>query len=340
MRVLPRRGLLAGLGTLPSVVRASVARAASEPIVIVCPSVANATSLVVLNAKAGGHFATHGLDAAVEASGTGVGAMQQLAAGRCHFLRAGAIELIKAVARQQVPLLAIANDEHTVTYLMLSSTERPIREAAMLKGKRVGVLAAGSTMDNYLDLMLHHAGLPQDAVERQVVGANPGSFELIRLGRLDGVILPHEGAWPLLHPAPGAPATDVVVLPISRSVLLPGRCYLTSRDIADRRPELALAFMRAIAASVLEFIVGPIGPLVIRCATAFDMPGLGPMAQSVAIVQWDIQTWLADGRAALLRNLDPVWRAGVEAMAQAGLARVPPGTKLYTNRFVAQALPA
>jgi hypothetical protein len=194
-------------------------------------------------------------------------------------------------------------------------------------------------MDNYLDLMLHHARLPRDAVERQIIGLNAGTFALVRANRLDAVILPYETVWPLLHPAQGVPAQDVVVLPISHTVAIPGRCYITSRAIADQRPELALAFMRAMAASMLEIIAGPVEPLLTRCAAAFDMPGLGPPAQSVAIMQWETQNWLADGRAVLLRNLDTGWRAGVTAMAEAGLASVPPNTELYTNRFVAQVLP-
>jgi hypothetical protein len=62
------------------------------------------------------------------------------------------------------------------------------------------------------------------------------------------------------------------------------------------------------------------------------------MTQSVAIVQWQVETWLADGRAALLRNLEAGWRAGLAEMAEAGLATVPAGVELYTNRFVGQAL--
>jgi hypothetical protein len=222
---------------------------------------------------------------------------------------------------------------------MLSAADRPVRDAAMLRGKRVGVLAVGSTMDNYLDVMLHHAGLPLDAVERRVIGMNAGAFELVRLGRLDAIILPHEAAWPLLHPSADGPGEAVVVLPISLAVAMPGHCLMTTRAIAEQRPELALGFTRAMAASMLEIVAGPIDAVVSRCAARFDMPGLGPMAQSVAIVQWQVQTWLADGRGALLRNLDGGWRAGVGEMAEAGLATVPPGAELYTNRFVAQALP-
>jgi NitT/TauT family transport system substrate-binding protein len=332
---LTRRCLLAGLAGGPIVARAATQPIGLEPITVVCPNVSNTSNLAVLNAEAGGHFAAQGLQATIVGSGTGVGALQQLAAGRCQFLRAQAIELIRAVARQQAPLVAIACDEHSIQYVMLSAADRAVRDASGLRGKRVGLLAVGSTMDNYLDVMLHHAGLPPDAVERRVIGMNAGAFELVRLGRLDAVILPHEAAWPLLHPSAGE---AVVVLPISLAVAMPGHCLMTTRAIVDQRPELALAFTRAVAASMLEIIAGPIDAVVARCAARFDMPGLGPMAQSVAIVQWQVETWLAEGRAGLLRNLEAGWRAGLAEMAEAGLATVPAGAELYTNRFVGQAL--
>lgn len=334
MRGLSRRHLLAALAGVPT-----AAHAALEPITVVCPNVTNATALPVLNAKAGGHFAAQGLDVTVERSGTGVGAMQQLVAGRCQFLRAEAIELAKAVARQQAPLLAIATEEHVVNFVMLSGPDRPVRDAAMLRGKRVGILAPGSTIDNYLELVLHAAELPHDAVERRVIGMNAGAFALIGLDRLDAIILAHETAWPLLHPAPGAAAPEVVVLPISRYTSIPGRCIQTTRAIAEQRPQLVVAFLRAMTASMLEMIAGPIETLVARCAAAFDMPGLGPMAQAVATVQWEIQNWLAQGRTELLRNIDAGWRDGAADIARAGLGTVPPGTELYTNRFLGQALP-
>ena len=167
---LSRRHLLGNLAALPV-----TAHASSEPITIVCPNVSDIAALDVLNAKAGGHFAAQGLDVTLVGSGnSAVAALQQLVAGRCHFLRAPAIELMKAVTRQQVPLLSIGCPEHAVTYVMLSAPDRPIRTPAMLQSKRVGVIAVGSATDNYLDLMLHHAGLPHDTVERQVVGSTQG----------------------------------------------------------------------------------------------------------------------------------------------------------------------
>jgi NitT/TauT family transport system substrate-binding protein len=334
MRRLSRRHLLAGLASIPT-----AAHAALEPITVVAPNVTNAVALTLWNAKVGGHFAAQGLDATIEGSGAGVGALQQLAAGRCHFVRAEAVEMVKAVARQQAPLLAIATEEHASTFVMLSGPDRPVRDARMLRGKRVGVLAVGSTLDNYLDLMLYQAGLPHDAVERQVIGMNAGAFALIGLGRLDAIILAHETAWPLLHPAPGVSASEAIVLPVSRYATIPGRCFQTTRAIADERPQLVVAFLRAMTASVLEMIAGPIEPLVTRCTAAFDMPGLGPLARTVAVVQWEIQTWLAEGRPQLLRNIDAGWQTGMAAMADAGLGSVPPGTKVYTNRFIEQVLP-
>jgi NitT/TauT family transport system substrate-binding protein len=335
MRGLSRRGLLAAAAAAAV---PSAARATMEPFTIAVPGGADITSIEVLNAKAGGHFAAQGLDATVAFTGTGVGGMQQLVAGRCQVFRGAAIEVIKAVARQNVPVLSIGCVEHRVTLVLLSSPDRPIRDVSMLRGKRIGVYALGSTFDNFLDLMLHAAGLPADAVTREGVGGGPAVFETVRMGRLDGVIQPYEVVWPLLHPPQGAAGEIPVVLPVSAVVKLPGRGYLTTSTIVAQLPDLALAFTRAMAASVQEIIATPDAALYARCAAAFDFPPTRTAAQSVGIMQWMAATWMAEGRAELLRNPEAGWRAGVAEMAAAGIASVKPGTELYTNRFVDQVL--
>jgi hypothetical protein len=120
---------------------------------------------------------------------------------------------------------------------------------------------------------------------------------------------------------------------------MPGRCYLTTSAMVAQKPAHVAAFIKGIIASMREIIAGPAEPLIARSAAAFDITHIGSMPENVAAVQSIVRGWLAAGPAQLMRNIDADWQAGVTIMAEAGLATLPPGKTLYTNRFVDQVPP-
>lgn len=176
-RGLPRRALLATATAWPAF-RASAQTA--TPLTIVSGNTLAVTSLELVNALTGKHFEAVGLRPELHAANTGVAAMQQLVAGRCHIVRVHAIEVFKAVARQKTPLVAIGNLEHNQSFVVASAADRPVRGPADLAGKRVGVFAVGSTSDNYLDLVLRKVGIARESVERQTIPVSPAAFAHVR----------------------------------------------------------------------------------------------------------------------------------------------------------------
>ena len=327
--VLGRRGWLAGAGGLAVAGPAG----AATPVVVLTPFGYIIDFLEMMNAKAGGHFDRAGLDAQLLGAGGAAACLQQLAAGRCQFTRGAAIDTMKAMtAQKDLALVSVATIFQGSTFFVISSTAKPINAAEDFRGKRIGVVSIGGTTENFLDLMLHKAGIPKEEVPREVVGNNPGSFNLIGAGRIDGFIATSNVAEILQ-----AQKQPVLAWSTDRYAPMPSQSYFTTQSVIDKQPDTVLAFVKAMKASADEMVAGPLDPILDRCAAQFDIPGVRDRAGSLLTVKGDIDLWLSQGRDNLLRNVPALWQSAADNLRDAGLADIPDVTKLYTNRFVDQA---
>jgi ABC-type nitrate/sulfonate/bicarbonate transport system substrate-binding protein len=326
--MLTRRQFGAGLAV------AALARPAyaAMPAIVVTPFGFIIDFLEMMNAKSGGHFQAAGMDVQLLGAGGAAASMQQLAAGRAQFTRGAAIDVIKAAATQKdFSPVSIATIFQGSTFNVISSTAKPIADAKDFKGKRIGVVSIGGTTENFLDLMLHSAGIPKEDVPREVVGNNPGSFQLLQQG-IDGFIATSNVVDVLKQQ--NAP---VLAWSTDRYAPMPSQIYLTTQQVIDTQPELVLAFVRAMKASAEEMLAGPLEPIVDRAAAEFDIPGIRDKPALVRTVRGDMDLWLSEGRDNLLVNIPSLWQSARDSLAAAGLADYPDVTRLYTNRFVDQA---
>lgn len=323
-------GTAAATAALPILARA---QQSLGPVTVLTPFGFIVDFLEVMNAKSGGHFKAAGLDAEVLGAGGAAAAVQQLAAGRCQFTRGAAIDVMKAVSAQKLPLISIATLFQGSTFWVISAKAKPIRTAEDLRGKRMGVVSIGGTTENFLDLMLVKAGIPKEETPREVVGNNPGAFALVQQGRIDGFVASSNvGAVLLRQNAP------VEWFSTDKYAPMPSQSYFTTREVIQKDPGQVLAFVRALKASVDEIIRGPIDPLIVRASKDFEIPGIRDRAALVHTIEEDIPLWLSEGRENLLRNVPALWRSAKENLAQAGLARIEDETTLYTNEFVDRAI--
>lgn len=327
--MLTRRAVLAtGAAAI-----AMPARAANQPITIVTPFGFIIDFLELMNGKSGGYYAAAGLDAQVLGAGGAAGSMQQLAAGRCDVIRGAPIDMMKAVAAQNLKLVSIATLFQASTFVVISARDKPIRTAEEFAGKRIGVVSIGGTTENFLDLMLSKVGVPKASVTREVVGNNPGAFALIQQGRIDGFIASSNVASALQRSS-----APIEVWSTDNYAPMPSQIYIVTQDTIDHKPELVLAFARALKNSVLDILKGPIPPIIERASKDFEIPGIrDPAALANTIVE-DIPLWLAPGQDNLLKNVPALWQSGTDAMALSGLAKIADPTALYTNRFIDEAM--
>ena len=324
MGKLGRRGVLAG-----ALAAAGGARAAT-PVTVLTPFGFIVDFLEVMNARSGGHFQAAGLDAQVLGAGGAAAATQQLASGRCQFTRGASIDAMKAMgAQKDLALVSVATIFQGSTFFVISGTAKPIEKAEDMKGRRMGVVSIGGSTENFLDLMLKKVGVAKADVPREVVGNNPGSFALLQQGRIDGFIASSN----VLEVLQGQKA-PVHAWSTDRYARMPGQSYFTTQGIIDAQPGMVQAFVTALRASAEEMLRGPLEPILDRAAAQFEIPGIRDKAALIRTVRGDIDLWLSEGRANLLRNIPELWQSGRDSLAEAGLADIPDVTKLYTNRFV------
>ena len=71
----------------------------------------------------------------------------------------------------------------------MSDKKAPLNKPQDLVGKRIGIPSEGGTSETTLDLLIASNGIDVKDVPRQVTGFTPGTFELIRKGRIAGFII-------------------------------------------------------------------------------------------------------------------------------------------------------
>ncbi|MEO7243189.1 MAG: ABC transporter substrate-binding protein, partial [Variovorax sp.] len=132
----------------------------------------------MLYGEAGGFMKKAGLDLTVQASQGSAQAMQQLLTGQALVTRGAGLDVMNAVAKSGVPVVAIATIAHIAPLVIISSADHPIRKASDMVGKTVGIVSVGGATSITLDLILADGKVDTKTVTRQVVGPSAGSFGL------------------------------------------------------------------------------------------------------------------------------------------------------------------
>lgn len=280
-----------------------------------------------LNMHSGGHFEKQGFKSDVIAGRGSSNAIQALVADQAKFTRLGAMEILRAISKGEVELVAVATVYQRSSFSLVHSSESQVNSLNDLVGKTVGIMSVGGISENFLDVMLIKQGLDPASVKREVVGNNPGNFELVKLGRIDA-FMSSTGTNIAMKMA-GLPFKAIST---DDFAAMPGQCYVTLRETVEKEPELVQRFVNAADASVREFMTIDAGALYDRLKADFDIGG--DRNAAIAGMEGFRSLVGAPGNGHVLANHADLWAAGAEALAKSGLAQVPDVTKAYTNSFV------
>jgi ABC-type nitrate/sulfonate/bicarbonate transport system substrate-binding protein len=323
----------AALG-LPAARRAAAAE--GEPLSFMTPFGYIPDFLEMMNMVSGGYLAKQGFaPKLIGGKGTAT-AIQQLIAGRVAFIRMTGIDEFNAVAKQKAPLVSVSTLYQGSNFYFISARDKPVKNAADMKGKTIGVVSVGGSTEALLDLTLRSAGLSKKDVKIEVVGNSPGAFQYVRQGRVDCFINSLAVVVALRRSNAAMEAW-----PTDRAAPMPAQIYVTSQDLIDKKPEVVVRFLKALKGSTGEMLHGDIAAIFQRAAKDFDIPGIKKMDELVELMKFTMENpWMAAGKENFLRNVPKLWNDADREIRGAGIAAVPSVDALYTNKYIDAALKA
>ncbi len=331
---LSRRAALIGTGASMVATSRSAAQALT-PFTAITPFGFISDFAELMNAHSAGHFRAQGLDSKI-LGGQGTGqAVTQLIAGQAKFTRASGLDIARATFASKAPLLVISTLYQGSNWYVISHKDKPIRSAAEMRGKRMGVVSVNGTTENFLDLMLTSEGVKPEETPREAVGNSPAAFQFVKQGRIDGFIAAFSVNIALRETNEPFESFNT-----DKYAPMPSQVYATTREVAESEPELVVRFLKGLKASVDELLNVEFGTILDRIAKDFEIPGLRNRAPMIAIAAATKELWFSEGRENLLRNVPALWDKCAQAINKSGLFKVDDITRLYTNRFIDAALKA
>ena len=317
-----RAFLRAAAGTTAVLAAPAILRAqASSSIVMMTPFGFIPDFIEMMNAISGGHYAAQGIDAKLLGGQGTAQPIQQLITGQAHFIRASGIDVMRAIATTKVPLVSIATIYQGSTFHVVSLKDKPIGKAEDLKGKTVGIVSVGGSTEIFLDLILAKGGL---------TGNSPGAVQIMKQGRVDCFIASIQVVVALQRMKEA-----VEIWSTDRYAPMPGQCYVTTKQIIESKGELLTRAMKAMRASAEEIMTKPLKPIFERAGKDFEIPGIRNIDDLVEVEKvTSDKLWLSEGRENLLRNVPSLWKSGVDALRQNGIADLGSPDILYTNKFL------
>jgi NitT/TauT family transport system substrate-binding protein len=203
-----------------------------------------------LLAVSDGHFANHGLNVTMQPVKGSPQAMQTLLSGSGPVTRLGQIDVMTAVAETGQPLVNIGTLTRGSSLRFVYSKEKvDLTDPESLLGQTMGVPSEGGTSDKVVSLMLANAGLDPAQVRRQVVGLTPGTFDLVRQGRIAGYVVSIDTANVVLSQHDDAGVFDPGTIVKSDS-----QVYVATKDGLENNRATLQAFLAGIRDSLSAMV--------------------------------------------------------------------------------------
>jgi ABC-type nitrate/sulfonate/bicarbonate transport system substrate-binding protein len=164
---------------------ACVSTANAAPLRIAYSAISGAMSSLWV-AQEGGYFKREGLDTELLYIGGGSLLIQAMLSGEVPFAYGPSVPVINASLRG-ADLVLIGNTGNSLVFSVMSRPE--IKQAAQLKGKKVGVTRLGGSTDWALDAALKHWNIERGQITVIQTGGMPEGLAGLTAGSLDAVVL-------------------------------------------------------------------------------------------------------------------------------------------------------
>lgn len=233
------------------------AAGAAEPVIYQLGWVPGGTNAIEYYALAKGYFAAEGLDVTIRSGNGATDTLSKVAAGAADIGNVGLDAALAAAAEQKVPakvIYALFTKNPGSIHVGAGSG---ITTLADLAGKKIALPAYSSTTVTW-PLFARRNGLDPDRIDTVKVDAS-ALAPMLASGQVDAIV-----NWvtvaPLDRAVMAAAGREMVVIPMSEHGLESYSAALAAGDtFLEQRPEVARAFLRALAKATPAAIADPDG---------------------------------------------------------------------------------
>lgn len=273
-------------------------------------------------AVAEGMYEAEGLKVDFQTTRGSAPAIQAILNNQGHVTRIGDIETLNAVLERDAPLLAIARASHKAPMRLMSASGKPIKTPQDMKGMKIGLPSAGGTSEVTLDLVGIKGGLKKgtDYTTQVVGGFSPASFDMVKSGRLDGLIVSMDMSVIIQSQHP-----DAVILNPGQYLESGAQVYATNTSIAQQNPDTMKNYLAATK-KAMQFVADD-APDFQKTMDAIKKSGYKVAAlDTPELVKKTLPLYIENWQGGLpadqmLSVSEEDWQKGYEEAAAAGLLK-------------------
>lgn len=273
-----------------------------------------------LVAESLGYFKDVGLDVKFESAQGSSPAIQSVITDTALLTRTSDIDSMQNIATADAPIVNVSSSQKSATLRLVSSTKAPIEKPEDLEGKKIGVPSAKGSSDTTVDLMAAAGGVSTKSVKKQVVGLSPANFQLVKKGRIAGLVVSADTAVAIQGAEPSAILLDPTsVVPASQS-------YVAAKPaLADAgNKEKIKKYLKAVA-KAMQFVIDDrekgFDKTLKLIGEARDVPILKTPELAKKSLELYVDTWVEDGEANLLKVDEKRWDSLYQKMVDVGVAK-------------------
>jgi ABC-type nitrate/sulfonate/bicarbonate transport system substrate-binding protein len=312
-------GLLAACGS-PAAEKGEATKAAGSGTVqvvnILPPQLGYAAEYI---ADMDGFFKKEGLTVKVNTARGSAPAIQAILSGTALLSWVGWLESVIDIANQRAPLQSVAFTGRRSTLAIVSDkSKKPLPKPQDLVGNRIGIPSEGGTSETTLDLLLASNGIDPKKVPRQVTGFTPGTFELIKKGRIAGFVIGASQEQQFRESQPDSTFLNTA------DYVTDGLNYVTSQKGLQSSRDQIKAYMRALKGAMLQILEDKkrgYPDTLKKLRSKYDFDELKKDSVAKAYLDFNVGSWVIDGQDKLLTTDPEKWKATYDAAVKVKAAK-------------------
>lgn len=274
----------------------------------------NLSFVEVLVAQERGYFKDLGLSLDIKGGQGTAPAIQAVLGGSVTISRTAAINAIVAAANEDAPLRTIGTVRQKSQFDVCSLAGKPIKNPSELQGKTVGVVSAGGSTENLLNIMLLGADVPLDSVKRPITGVGTAAYELAKNGQID--------AWISVDTDRRQINDELGALYYFNSddfAKIPSDTYNVSQATIDSGSEMPTRFLAGVLQAMTFAADKSNWPQVVKDLQVYSPDT--PTDSSLASMPILVDGWTSAGMDKLLQLDEAAWKTGQDLLVKGGIVK-------------------